>query len=83
MSHNFEEYIAVLEQQLPEICATKHLEQIEIFGSNPAICRRRQNGTGPSFFTVGPKKIRYMKKDIVQWLRDSYQNNNNMKKEKE
>lgn len=69
------ELIHKLEKELPEICEAKDLISHGI-GSKGLFHRHLKDGEGPPFLRLGKatkrRKIRYLKQDVLNWLKDCY-----------
>lgn len=69
-NQGIDEFIQKLEKELPEICVTKNLVDTGIFKDSTAHSRRI-DGSGPPFIKTGVKSYVYMKKDIINWVKNN------------
>lgn len=72
MNQKLEEFIDLLEEQLPALCCDGDLLRTGIFGSRPTASRMRSEGTAPNHFRLGNHQIRYLKGDVIDWIRNRY-----------
>jgi len=75
MYTNFENFIQVLENQLPEICTSNDLIKFQIFQSQSGIPQARAKGLTPNFFKYPNGRVRYLKTDILVWIKGVYHEN--------
>ncbi len=65
-------FIAQLEKELPSLCRVKDLIKVGIMGSGPSASRFRAEGSSPNYFRFSDKFIRYLKADVIDWVKRRY-----------
>jgi|GEM_PF-1837148 len=73
MTSHIEQFLKVLETELPPICADKDLIEVlpDIFRNVSNLTRMRARGQTPPYFHVQPH-IHYLRNDVIDWLKNSY-----------
>ena len=66
-------YLDLLEQELPRLCTPHDLVEIGLFKDRVEVTEIRRRGCGPDFIRLGPKKFRYTKEAILEWVRKGAQ----------
>jgi hypothetical protein len=69
-SQSIETFLSDLEQSLPVICRSKDLVGMELF-STTLLSKMRKDGNGPPFFKIARGQIRYLKSDVISWLKST------------
>lgn len=72
MNQQLQDFINLLERELPLICSDSDLIKHGIFGSVPSASRMRSEKSGPNFLRLGSKKVRYLKGDVLNWVSSRY-----------
>ncbi len=70
MKENFDEFISKLESQLPDLVTPDHLVQLGL-AHHTGLFRIRQRGAIP-FLKLSNARILYLKADVLEWLRKTY-----------
>jgi tRNA(His) 5'-end guanylyltransferase len=75
MTTSLDQFLKTLESTLPEILSDKDLVSSipQIFKSASSLSRLRTSKESPPHFYISSACIRYLKKDILDWLRSRYQ----------
>ena len=76
MHVNLESFIQILEEQLPEVCTSNDLLKFKIFESPSGISQARNKGHSPNFLKYPNGRVRYLKGDILAWVKGLYRENN-------
>ena len=72
-----ENYIEKLEKLLPDMVRTKDLIALGIFDSNQAAFASRRNKTGPEFFQMNKRVVKYPKKSVIDYMKSKIGSNEN------
>lgn len=75
---NIEEFFEDIEKKLPDMCTDKDLVKLlpGFFKSACSVHRMRALGRSPAYFHMKPHIV-YLRKDVVEWLKDRYVTQNN------
>jgi hypothetical protein len=67
-------FLDKLSSEIPNILCDKDLIQAlpEIFKSPSSLTRMRAHGQAPAHFAINKTCIRYLKSDVLSWLRKHY-----------
>jgi hypothetical protein len=70
-----DEFLESLKQKLPEIVSDKDLVSIapDIFKSPSTLSRLRASKSAPAHFFLSKSHVRYLRDDILNWMRHRYQ----------
>ena len=66
-----EEYISLLQRDLPDLVEVKHLVKIGIYRHENAAYMARQKGDCPPFMRIPHRGIVYPKKGVIEFLRNA------------
>ncbi len=72
MNQQLKDFLKQLEKELPPFCHDNDLIRFGIFSSAPTASRLRASGAAPKHFKLSPKKIRYLKQDVIDWVSTRY-----------
>ena len=61
-------YIKLLDQELPRLCTPHDLVMVGLFKDRVEVTEIRRRGCGPDFIRFGPKKFRYTKESVIEWV---------------
>lgn len=75
MYSNFKNFIQFLENQLPEICISNDLLKFNIFQSQSGISQARAKGLTPNFLKYPNGRVKYLKGDVLIWIKGLYREN--------
>ena len=75
MYTSFENFIQILEEQLPEICTSNDLLKFQIFESQSGLSQARTKGLSPNYLKYPNGRVRYLKSDVLAWIRELYREN--------
>jgi len=70
MPDNFEEFLTKLENELPDLVSNDNLVKLGL--TNIILFRLREKKALP-FLKLSSARILYMKNDVIDWLRRSFQ----------
>ena len=66
---SIEEYIKSIESKLPDMCSDDDLVASGVRDNKKNAANLRSSGQGPKWFKKCPRTLRYMKQDVIDWLR--------------
>lgn len=70
MKDNFDEFIAKVELQLPDLVSNDDLIDLGLVAHHTALFRLREKRSLP-FLKLSNARILYLKTDVIEWLRRS------------
>lgn len=75
MNEKLEEFIYLLQEQLPEICTSNDLIRFQIFQSQSGLSQARAKGLTPNFLKYPNGRVKYLKADVLAWIKRLYREN--------
>jgi hypothetical protein len=75
MKENLENFIQLLQEQLPEVCTSNDLLKFQIFQSQSELSQARSKGLTPNFFKYPNGRVKYLKSDVLAWIKGLYREN--------
>lgn len=80
---NLNKFLKNIEETLPSICTDKDLiDRIpSLFKNNVYLFRLRQKKEAPPHFQTPNKRVTYLREDVIDWLRKSYNEQKNFLEE--
>ena len=76
MNEHLEKFITSLEDKLPnkELISSLDLVKCGMATNTCTLARWRKKGEGPNYVRLSEGQIFYIKSEVIEWLRKSYQN---------
>lgn len=72
---SLDEFIELLEKNLPEMPDTSDLIKFGIFPTANSAANNRRSGNCPEYIQINKRNFRYPKKSVIEWVRTKWISN--------